>query len=355
MAHLAALWDLERASHVERYYEAADAAEEAMEREWAAAVTIQRVWRGYATRMQLKHQRDCARKMEEVYRQWNARKKAREAKIAALEQRRRDAYDGAATKLQSLWRGYRSRTDIFDFRSRSAYLAERASDMASMTQKMEDYRESVRANLASEAERRQKEAYAERARREHFMLSTRAQMGVYSSARKKGHPDLKEEDIRAAQPELPPATKRLSEFMRETQRTTHWVIPQAPSTRKKLQGPFKSPSEVWEIRSRPAHRSLRMETPYTHKEDALAEEKQSEWRGRVIDNPFVPVNRLTRSLSKQDMASVRAAEKFVDAPMLSPHAPANRQVTYRRLDKVSRKKDFLNVTRTRPLCDEYGV
>lgn len=29
--------------------------------------------------------------------------------------------------------------------------------MASMTQKMEDYRESVRANLASEAERRQKE------------------------------------------------------------------------------------------------------------------------------------------------------------------------------------------------------
>lgn len=107
---------------LQRYYEAADAAEEAMEREWAAAVTIQLVWRGYATRMQLKHQRDCARKMEEVYRQWNARKKAREAKIAALEQRRRDAYDGAATKLQSLWRGYRSRTDIFDFRSRSAYV-----------------------------------------------------------------------------------------------------------------------------------------------------------------------------------------------------------------------------------------
>lgn len=146
MAHLAALWAIERDAHVEvravplvvvqlllidcrktdrasvdlqAFYQASAAAEEATPREWMAAVTIQKVWRGYASRAHISHLKRCAYKMEGAFLRWRDRRDLRRGKIAELKARRVDAYNDGATKLQALWRGYRSRTDIFDFRSRS--------------------------------------------------------------------------------------------------------------------------------------------------------------------------------------------------------------------------------------------
>lgn len=197
-----------------------------------------------------------------------------------------------------------------------------------------------------------------RTRREHFLLSTSVQLGVYSTALGGQAPEVAEDDLRNSLPVLPPPAKRLSQSIRDAKRHTHWVIPHSSSPRKKVQGPFLPPDAVWEKRNRPANASLRMQTPYTYKEDAESAEKQTEWVARVIDAPFVPVSRRTRPLGKINegqLKSVRAAEKFVDAPLLSPNAPVNRQVTYRRLDKIPLKQDFLSTTKSIPLCDEYSV
>jgi hypothetical protein len=202
------------------------------------------------------------------------------------------------------------------------------------------------------------QAYMNRTRREHFLLSTSVQLGVYSTALGGPAPEVAEDDLRNSLPVLPPPAKRLSQSIRDAKRHTHWVIPHSSSPRKKVQGPFLPPDAVWEKRNRPANASLRMQTPYTYKEDAESAEKQTEWVARVIDAPFVPVSRRTRPLGKiseGQLKSVRAAEKFVDAPLLSPNAPVNRQVTYRRLDKIPLKQDFLSTTKSIPLCDEYSV
>lgn len=190
------------------------------------------------------------------------------------------------------------------------------------------------------------------------MLSTTAQIGVYSTVLGGPKPAVAEQDIKSAVAPLPPAAKRLSQSMRETQRHTHAVIPRQATARKPVQGPFLPPDQVWEMRNRAPKRSLRMETPYTHREDAEVADKQKEWRSRVTDAPFIPVNRRTRPLANiSETKSVRAAEKFHDAPLLSPNAPLNRQFTYRRLDSrtTTKKKDFVVTSKAVPLCEEYGV
>jgi hypothetical protein len=101
------------------FYRASAAAEAASKQEWDAAVTIQRHWRGHAARTWVKHARASARSIEAAYIDWKQRKTEREAKLREFNERRYNAYHGGATKLQALWRGYRSRTDIFDFRSRA--------------------------------------------------------------------------------------------------------------------------------------------------------------------------------------------------------------------------------------------
>ena len=101
------------------FYRASAAAEAASKQEWDAAVTIQRHWRGHAARMWVKHARASARSIEATYIDWKQSKTEREAKLREFNERRYNAYHGGATKLQALWRGYRSRTDIFDFRSRA--------------------------------------------------------------------------------------------------------------------------------------------------------------------------------------------------------------------------------------------
>eukprot|EP00036_Acanthoecidae_sp_10tr_P010580 CAMPEP_0182926012 /NCGR_PEP_ID=MMETSP0105_2-20130417/10779_1 /TAXON_ID=81532 ORGANISM="Acanthoeca-like sp., Strain 10tr" /NCGR_SAMPLE_ID=MMETSP0105_2 /ASSEMBLY_ACC=CAM_ASM_000205 /LENGTH=356 /DNA_ID=CAMNT_0025063883 /DNA_START=290 /DNA_END=1360 /DNA_ORIENTATION=+ len=356
MAHLAALWKMERENHVEAYYAAAAAAEEGSAREWAAAVAIQKVWRGYESRQRVKHIRDCAIKMELTYQRWKSRKEARTAKIATLAARRAEAYHGAATKLQALWRGYRSRSDIFDFRSRAKYLEGRVDDVATMTQKMADYGDEVQGALAAAEDARRRKAYDERARREHFMLSTTSRIGVYSTALGGQTPEVNEADIRAAQPPLPPPAKRLSQTRRQSQRHTHWVLPHPPSPRKKVQGPFLPPDKVWELKNRSPNRSLRMETSFTHREEATRQDKRAEWRGRVTDAPFVPVNRHPRPIgSKEPVPSLRASDRFVDAPLLSPAAPATRQMTFRKLEKLPHKSDFLSTTKVAPLSSDYSV
>lgn len=106
---------------VQAFYRASAAAEAASQKEWDAAVTIQRYWRGHAVRNWATHARTSARLIEATYMEWKKRKTEREAMVRAYNERRYNAYHGGATKLQALWRGYRSRTDIFDFRSRARY------------------------------------------------------------------------------------------------------------------------------------------------------------------------------------------------------------------------------------------
>lgn len=173
------------------------------------------------------------------------------------------------------------------------------------------------------------QAYRERAQREHYMLSTATQRGVY----RVDAPEIAEDDIRSAQPPLPPPSKRISmeksrRVSLQTQRGSRAPIEQLPMSqpraattpvRSKVQGPFRSPDEVWQMRNRPIHATLRTATPYTYRQDAEASEKQREWRERVVDTPFLPTHKHPRPLTTagDDPRSVRSTEQYVVSQLRS--------------------------------------
>jgi hypothetical protein len=219
------------------------------------------------------------------------------------------------------------------------------------------------------------QVYQERARREHYMLSTSTRVGVYHVE----VPEIAEDDIRSAQQPLPPPNKRIA--MERTKRlslqalrttrgstasselpvvgagvgagaATHQRAATTPQ-RGKVQGPFRSPDEVWKMRNRPLHATLRTATPYTYRQDAEAYEKQREWRERVVDTPFLPTHKHPRPLTTagDDQKSVRSAEQYVDPPMREPNAPVTRQISFRKFDKLPRSKDFVTTVRAPALFD----
>lgn len=351
MAHLAQLWDVERARHIDSYYSAVDDAEKFAKVEWDAAVRLQRWWRQTLSRIRHERLRACVALIQQTYRRWKARKIARDEKVREVNRRDDVAYNGGATKLQALWRGYRSRCDVFDFRERSRYLADRKQDVLAMSRELEDHREKVLATTAAADAEKKKIAYSDRVRREHYMLSTVSQAGVYSTRLDGTLSEVSESDIISAVAPLPPVAERLAMTRRKSDCDTQ-SLPQLKSPPKKLQGPFLSPDEVRALRDRPIRPTLRMQTPYTHREDAAATAKQREWRERLNDAPFIPVNKHSRSLAHD---SLRAGEAFTDAPLLSPTAPPLRQVSFRKVDKISASKDFMSTTRPIPVFDDYSA
>lgn len=68
-------------------------------------------------------------------------------------------------------------------------------------------------------------------------------------------------------------------------------VPLPPISMKstaKVQGPFRTPDDVWQQRHKPLNPTLRVATSYLSADDARADMKANEWVTRLIDDKFVP-------------------------------------------------------------------
>lgn len=165
----------------ESYFAAARAADEARAREIAAATTIQRVWRGFRTRKRLDQLRAHARRAQTAFRAHLARRRVQQLREAHELRRREKVFHAMATVIQRWFRGYLARRDRVNCRRRREYL-----------QRVEERAQRLMAQVAEESKKLNAESQrfeeAERAARFdattanlHHLLSTRAQPGIFNS------------------------------------------------------------------------------------------------------------------------------------------------------------------------------
>eukprot|EP00039_Didymoeca_costata_P024279 m.9864 g.9864 ORF g.9864 m.9864 type:complete len:219 (-) comp4154_c0_seq1:365-1021(-) len=173
-------WEQERELLRESYTKRMVEADADRDRCYAAAVVIQRNWRIYAAKLHLERQHKAAIVIQRNFRSLKAKIERRKYVIRQLLLNRQASYAKAATMVQALWRGYRSRKKIHSFYDRKKFLQEVQEKNEQTLKSMNTFRASEELRLTEEQHRRQKQAYERRLSREHHLLSTTAMKGVYA-------------------------------------------------------------------------------------------------------------------------------------------------------------------------------
>lgn len=107
---------------MQEFFEKTAAAEAVRQRECAAALTLQRITRGFLLRKRLRFLRAVAIVIQKRWRGYKGRARFKEA-LHEFDRRQRVAYfERAATMIQKMWRGYYGRTYVHNFYARRIWL-----------------------------------------------------------------------------------------------------------------------------------------------------------------------------------------------------------------------------------------
>jgi hypothetical protein len=262
-------------------------ADEARDREYGAAVTTQSWFRGCRLRAYLRYLSESAMVVQRWYRGHLGRKLYRQLLKDLVAKMEIDHYNAMAEKIQSRWRGYYVRKYVFDFYAQRRYLTELRRKNEIVGRRLEE------ARMQKEREETERQKTVEKLRmetelrRRHHMLSTECREGVYRPFREgRSQPLPIESRMRSL--------KFYSSTGKSKQRTlscdSHVTGTSLPPVQlpNKIQGPFHHPGMVWRQRYKPPNPTLRVATPFNSEEIARAKLKASEWRERVVEEPFLP-------------------------------------------------------------------
>lgn len=128
-----------RNSLFKQYFDMIDEAEENGEKEFNAAVKIQKVWRGHSERKKIKHLNECATVIQSIWRRHLAKVAVAILRQDKISNERMSFYNEMAMKIQRSWRGYYTRTRTFDFYKHQQFIAEQALKNEEMTHMLESY------------------------------------------------------------------------------------------------------------------------------------------------------------------------------------------------------------------------
>lgn len=115
------------------------------------------------------------------------------------------------------------------------FLSARMDDLVTMGAALEAHRTKVLAQNEAQKDTIRRTVYNARVGREHHMLSTQARGGVYSTELG-GIPEVHESDIKEAR-----RRASLSPIKKTRRSPRPFVVPPAPATLPKVQGPFRPP------------------------------------------------------------------------------------------------------------------
>lgn len=277
----------ERAAVAKDYHFLTAAAEDAREVEWEAAVKIQSAWRGYRSRQRILKWRESAKMLQKNFRLVKQKIERRRFVINALEKRREETYHTAAVKFQAAWKGYYSRKKIHDFYGRwKPYMAKLKHDSILVKKALSSFRQREEERIEKDRVRTVERAHMRKVNREHHLLSTTVTDGVYQ----KGESEVTEQELRASVLDLHLTRKPAMHLTRFGQPLQRWSqhSPTKTLPLPKVQGPFKSPEEVARIKGMQPMLSLRASTDFQSAEKAQFREKQEEWCKRINEHHIKP-------------------------------------------------------------------
>ncbi|KAA3679995.1 uncharacterized protein DEA37_0004205 [Paragonimus westermani] len=209
----------------------------------------------------------------------------------AVLQMRQSHYAQCAAKIQSAWRGYRSRKYRFNFYARKVYLETLKAVGKYIRTQLTEYEHERDDHQQVTVETHEQDRLWEWAKLHHYVISTCVQPGVYNAPNKNGpksieqllqsvHSDLAKESM----PMHPRDNHCRTDAHKPTEEAKNVKLPPIVGLRPK--GPFRSSEEVRQWRNAPLSLSLRVTTDYFSLEKAREQLKFDEWAGRVHDKPF---------------------------------------------------------------------
>jgi len=296
MADFMRLWESQHDKLAQDYYASKAIAEENRQLEHNAAILIQSVYRGHVDRSRIRFLNGQAKLIAVTYRLYRDRVNYRTMQIKTLKQRREKAYNDGATKLQALWRGYKSRKHIKDMGVRKTFISSVSAGCTMMKTQITKYVEHSKEWVAEQEREKVALAYQRRVDREHHMLSTITKPGVYAKVRT---PQVKEKDLIESVKGLSETRGRSPNRGRSSpKRPSATASLVSTGTLLRQQGPFRSPEQVWTQRNKPLRPTLRVQTDFEHNTKADRAHKDAEYLGRLHDVTFTPVSKHPRPFAK---------------------------------------------------------
>ncbi|EAX85168.1 IQ calmodulin-binding motif family protein [Trichomonas vaginalis G3] len=128
-----------RNSIIDLYFKEIDEAEENCEKEFNAAVKIQKIWRDYFQRRNLRRLHEKATLIQSCWRRHMAKFYVMQLREEKYSNERMDFFNEMASKIQKRWRGYYTRTQIFDFYKHQNFIVEQAIKNQQMAQMLDSY------------------------------------------------------------------------------------------------------------------------------------------------------------------------------------------------------------------------
>ncbi|KAL9959002.1 hypothetical protein ACROYT_G036083 [Oculina patagonica] len=303
MATFVALMESRR-KVVEQLYEEKRDAEEQRNREFQAALKIQCWFRGTKVRAYLKFLHFCATTIQRHFRGHKGREIYRRLVQENLAKMRIDFYNRQATIIQKFWRGFYIRKYVYNYYSRKKYLEGVVTKNEIVRKELDEFAIKSRQEKELKKDLEEKLTKQTKARKTHYLISTHQIPGVYNSPFYPPQPSAKEIELRNARPlshrsrrklrsQLPSDAAEIlnySQSIKIVSRESNSppLPPISMKSTAKVQGPFRTPDEVWQQRHKPLNPSLRVATSYVSAEDARADMKANEWVTRLIDDKFVP-------------------------------------------------------------------
>ncbi|KAI9202876.1 uncharacterized protein BJ171DRAFT_426063 [Polychytrium aggregatum] len=301
----------------DEFFVAARDAELHYHEEYDAAVTIQKAWRGYATRRWKSELRGVALQIQRIYRGYIGRNSFEKKALEKNHAKRMKMYNAMATNIQKIWRGYYSRKFKFDYYRRKEYIKhitkkvrpeqyappiETHHDCPAQMDKIREQlkiHESFQKQLVEEQREDEELARLEAlAGRSHHLLSTKAIPGVWSSVPdwrwSRGNSNdagtTKTDGTSLAPLRVPESKLQYNTFLKKWYRETigrnHRGIQVKPPSgsedldecegQKCAQGPFLPRGLMQKRRDRGFKPTLRVQTDYFDNRNYQLEEKRVE-------------------------------------------------------------------------------
>ncbi|KAM7436053.1 spermatogenesis-associated protein 17 [Porites harrisoni] len=293
-----------RRNVVDQLFQKQRDAEDQRQKEFQAALKIQSWFRGTKVRAYFKFLHHCATTIQRHFRGHKGREIHRHLVQEKLTNMRVDFYNKHATIIQKFWRGFYVRKYIYNYHSRKRYLQGIVAKNEIVRKELEEF--AIKSEKEKDMKRELQEKFAKetRARKTHYLISTHQVPGVYNSPFYPPNPSAKEIELRNVRPlnhrsrqrlkaQLPSDAAEILNQSRNVRTLSRESksIPLPPismSTAQKMQGPFRTPDEVWQQRHKPLNPTLRVATSYFSAEDARSDMKADEWVSRLIDDKFLP-------------------------------------------------------------------
>uniref|UniRef100_UPI0037E8C8E8 spermatogenesis-associated protein 17 n=1 Tax=Semicossyphus pulcher TaxID=241346 RepID=UPI0037E8C8E8 len=306
-------------------------AEENRLKENRAAIRIQSWFRACKVRAYLSHLHKKAVIIQKIWRSFTARARFRQMVKEAYFIMKMNFYEEMAVRIQRRWRGFFVRKYVHNFYARKRYLEGVAANNEIVRRELDELEELQRRERACLEMVKEQTVKVYQAHRSHHLLSTKQCPGVFNPPFRPA-PHEMEQLLRQVKyqpptrlaprgrtcvlgmpgPTAPSFPETLGSPWIKTSRrccSSRSILP--PIAGKKQQGLLREPGEVWEQRVHCPDLTLRLQSSYTHLEEAQNRLRQREsitLHSRTIGTGSLPHH---QALSSSSFTHPAYAKKFI--------------------------------------------